>query len=334
MKRIFAYTIIALLTICAACTSSETGDKAPKVIFELDNDKVSISPDGGEFSVTFRTNSAWTLKCQEGGEWCVPSITEGEANMESVTISFCADMTYDSREAMFWFEISGMSRQLLVTQKAKPVIEADEDNHFSVGVEGAILSINFDATYPCAIEVSADAQSWVEPISSRAMESYTLQLNVLENTTYSARETVVKVVMIDNESVYEEYTISQAQKDAILSGDDTILAIGSKGGNVRLDFMTNVEWDVEISAEGQSWITCGETLDTRALDASWVEVTVAENMEYESRSATVKVVSLKDSSVCAVYTIVQQQCDAILADENNTFTVPADGAEIRLHEPR
>ena len=329
MKRIFAYSIIALLSLCAACTSSETGDKAPKVVFELDNDKISISPDGGEFSVTFRTNSSWVLKTQEGGEWCVPSITEGEANMEEgVTVYFSADMTYDSREAIFWFEISGMSRQLLVSQKAKPVIEPDENNHSDVGAEGAIISINFNATYPCAVVIPDDAKGWVEQIASRAMESYTLQLNVLENTTYSARETVVKVVMIDNEDVYEEYSISQAQKNAILSGDDTMLTIGSKGGNVRLDFMANIEWDVEISAEGQEWISCGETLDTRALTASWVEVTVAENLEYESRSATVKIVSLEDSSIYALYTITQAQCDAILADENNTFTVPAEGSEI------
>ena len=332
MRRFFAYSIIALLTLCAACTSNEAGDKAKKVFFEIDNDNVTISPDGGEFSVTFRTNYAWVLKAQEGSEWCVPSITEGEANMEEgATVSFSADMTYDTREATFWFEINGLSHPLTITQKAKPVIEPDENNHFDVGAEGAIVSISFDATYPCTVIIPEDAEDWVEPITSRAMESYTIQINVLENTTYSARETVVKVAMIDNEDIYEEYSISQAQKDAILSGDNPVLEVSSKGGNVRIEFMANIEWDIEISAEGKDWISCGETLDTRALTPGWCDVTVAENLEYESRSATVKVVGIENRNVYATYTINQAQCDVILADEDNTFTVPAEGGELQIN---
>ena len=327
MRKIFAYSIIVLLGLCAACTSGDVERPEVKVVLELDNDKVSISPDGGVFPIVVRSNDAWTLTCDPGGEWCVPSITSGEANMEGTEVIFSADMTYDSREALFWFESKGKIRQLVVSQKAKPVINPDANNHFEVGAEGAIAKLKFESTYPCTVVIPDDAKGWVEKLSTRALEAHEIELNIKANNTYAARSTTVKVVMVDNDDVCAEYTISQAQNDAILPGENNTFNVEASGARVRIDFKANVEWQLVVSEEGEEWIY--EVPNSRALSDEYVELEVLENEEYSSRSATVQIVAVDNSTIYEVYTIIQAQKDAINA-EIVEHTIDAEGGSVEI----
>ena len=334
MKRFFAYSIIALLSLCASCMSTESGDVVTKVVLELDNDKIAVSPDGGDFAITVRTNEAWTLTWSEGSEWCVPSVTEGEANMDGVEITFIVGMTYDSREANFWFETSGgMTRNLVVTQKAKAVVLPNDDNEFEIPAEGGIARIEFDATYPCAVVIADDAKGWVEEITdealeSRALESYVIDLNILTNTNYSARETVVKVVVVGSEDVYAEYTIKQAQKNAILPGENNTFDVSADGDIIQIMFETNISWEIVISDEDKEWIVLPEA--TRALREECVELEILANEGYSARSATLMIVGVEDDTLYAEYTVNQAQRDAVITDENNRYIVAPQGGEIEI----
>lgn len=296
------------------------------VVFELDNDKIAVSPDGGDFVVKLRTNQAWKLKCPAGSEWCVPSITEGGPNMSGESIQFCTELAYDSRQATFWFEFgNGEYRSLTISQKAKAVIFPGEDNHVDVPAKGALVPIEFDATYPCRV-VIPDNVKWIEQVDSRSKDSYKITLNVAENQTYSSRTTVVKIVIIGNEEVCAEYVVSQAQKDAILA-DDNIFEVGSEGANIRLDFQTNVDWSVVIP-EDVDWIV--KATDTRALADEYIQLQVLENEDYSARSAQIKVVSTKDAALFVEYTVNQAQRDAVFADENNVVTVSFKGGLVEI----
>lgn len=329
MRKIFAYSIIALLSLCAACTRGDdkVGGAEKRAVLELDNDKITVSPDGGEFEVIVRTSDAWTLKGNPGSEWCEPSIVAGEANLEGTAVAFCVDMTYDNREAIFWFECKGVSRQLRVTQQAKAVIFPDENNHFDVPAEGARAELAFDSTYPCTVIIPDEAKSWVEKISTRALEPHVIELNIKANDTYALRETTVTVVVVDHNDVYAEYTISQEQNDAILAGDDNIFNVEATGAKLRIDFQANVEWRLVISEEGEDWIN--EVQNTRALSDEYVELEVLANEEYSSRSATVKIVGVEDDTLYQEYTIVQAQKDAIIA-EIVEHTIDAEGGSVEI----
>ena len=329
MKKIFAYTIIALLGLCASCMSNEGDEKVAKVVFEIDNDKIAVSPDGGDFVITIRTNESWTLKAQEGSEWCVPAITEGEANLEGIAIPFSVDMTYDDREAIFWFEVRGMSRQLVVTQKAKAVVFPDENNEFNIPAEGRIARVEFESTYPCTVLIPTEAQGWVQEVpTSRGMESYYIDLNIKANNNYEARQTTVKVAVVGSEDVYAEYTIKQAQKNAILPGEDNTFNVGADGDIIEIMFETNIAWEVVISEEGKDWIVMPEA--TRALREECVELQVLANEEYSARSATLMIVGVEDDTLFAEYTVNQAQRDAVIADENNRYIVAPQGGEIEI----
>lgn len=298
------------------------------VLFELDNDKITISPDGGYFEVKLRTNQSWRLNCPEGSEWCVPSITEGEPNEAGLSIGFTvADFTYDSRQAQFTFEYgNGESHLFTVSQKAKAVIFPDEENYIPVPSAGAIAEIKFEATYPCKV-VIPDSVKWIEQVESRSKDSYTIALDIAENKTYSSRSTVVKVVIIGNEEVYAEYTISQAQKDAILPDDENLFEVGSEGANVRIDFQANVGWELVIP-EDVDWIV--DVTETRALVDEYIELQVLENEDYSARSAKILVVSTENSALCVEYTINQAQRDAVVAAEDNVIVVSAAGGYVEV----
>ena len=326
MRKIFAYSIIALLSLCAACTRGDdkVGGAEKRAVLELDNDKITVSPDGGEFEVIVRTSDAWTLKGNPGSEWCEPSIVAGEANLEGTAVAFCVDMTYDNREAIFWFECKGVSRQLRVSQQAKAVIFPDDNNHFDVPAEGARAELAFDSTYPCTVIIPDEAKSWVEKVSTRALEPHVIELNIKANDTYALRETTVTVVMVDHNDVYAEYTISQEQNDAILAGDDNIFNVEAAGAKLRIDFQTNVEWRLVISEEGEDWIN--EVQNTRALSDEYVELEVLANEEYSSRSATVKIVGVEDDTLYQEYTIVQAQKDEIIFEDDCVYVTVSGGS--------
>ena len=333
MKKIFAYTIIALLGLCASCISTESSDKVTKLVFEIDNDKIAISPNGGDFFVTLRSSEAWTLKSSEGSEWCVPSVTEGDANVEGVRIYFSADWSYEDREAIFWFEITGMSRQLIVSQRAKAVILPNDNNEFIIPAAGGLARIEFGATYPCDVVIPADAQGWVERVvesstESRVVENYVVDLDVAENLLYEARETVVKVVVVGSEEIFAEYTIKQAQRDAILPGDNNTFEVGADGDIIQVMFEANIDWKVVVSEDGQEWIVVPEA--TRALREECVELEVLPNEGYSSRSATIMVVAVEDDMLFVEYTVNQSQRDTILGDEESIITVTADGEDVEI----
>ena len=333
MKKIFAYTIIALLGLCASCMSTESGDMVTKLVFEIDNDKIAISPNGGDFFVTLRSSEAWTLKSSEGGEWCVPSVTEGDANVEGERIYFSADWSYEDREAIFWFEVPGMSRQLIVSQRAKAVILPNEENEFIIPAAGGLARIEFGATYPCDIVIPDNAKSWVERVASpatdsRAVENYIIDLDIAENTLYEARETVVKVVVVGSEEIFAEYTIKQAQRDAILPGANNTFEVGADGDIIQIMFEANIAWKVVVSEDGKEWIVVPEA--TRAMREECVELEVLPNEGYSSRSATVMVVAEEDDMLFVEYTVNQAQRDTILGDEESIITVSADGEDVEI----
>ena len=72
-----------------------------EILFALNKTNITISPDGGSVDVTVYSNYKWEI--EGGADWCTPSVTSGEANENGQTITFSAELTYDTRETVFWF---------------------------------------------------------------------------------------------------------------------------------------------------------------------------------------------------------------------------------------
>lgn len=110
--------------------------------------------------------------------------------------------------------------------------------------------------------------------------------------------------------------------------DSATKQVAAEGGEVALEFLSNVEYEVVIPEEAQSWISV--VPDTRAMEKNSVTLKVAPN-KTEYRSAAVKI-KAKDSDIYVEYTIEQPKIEYITFDDKvfetyciENFDANADG---------
>ena len=284
----------------------DNGDDSdiPKAIFfGIDKDRVLISPDGGSVDIVVYSNYKWEISGTS--DWCTPSITNGDANEDGQKVTFSADLTYDSREATFWFCCGNEKKLFIVYQSFKETIIPNGNNIFDIPAEGGIAVISYQTTVDCEVVIPVEAQSWVSIADSRALVCENINLAVAENATYSDRIAVVKVVAKENKEVFAEYTINQEQKDGLIAVGNSELNIGGYEQLISIKHKANVDSEVIIPMEAQDWITIVPT--TRGLVDYSTTLNIAENNTGEQRQTIVKVVSVDNSELFAKYTITQDK---------------------------
>ena len=282
--------------------NGDDSDIPKDIFFGIDKDRVLISPDGGSVDIVVYSNYKWEISGTN--DWCTPSITKGDANEDGQKVTFSADVAYDDREATFWFRCTDEKIKFVVSQKFKEVIIPDANNSFNIPAEGGVAVISYKTTVDCEVIIPEEAQDWITIApATRGLVSENINLDIAENTTYSARIAVVKVVAKDNAELAVEYTINQEQNDAVLANGNTEFTIAGREQQITIKHKANVDCDVIIPYEAQDWITISPA--TRGLSTYSTTLNIAENNSGEERSCVVKVTSQGDNELFAEYTIVQ-----------------------------
>ena len=200
--------------------NEDESDIPENIFFGLDKESATISPDGGSVDVTVYSNYKWEISGTS--DWCTPSITKGDANEDGQKVTFSADVAYDDREATFWFRCADEKIKIVVSQKLKESIIPDENNTFEISAEGGNVIINYQTSVECEVIIPEEAKSWISLApETRGLESESINLDVAENTTYSERSAVVKVVKVGDNTLFAEYTINQVQNDAIIPDENS-----------------------------------------------------------------------------------------------------------------
>lgn len=91
-----------------------------------------------------------------------------------------------------------------------------------------------------------------------------------------------------------------------VESDDTIL-IEADGGEFDILVTTNLEYNVVIDKESQSWVSVA---DTRAVRKEKLTFTIAPNEEPEERSATIRLTD-KNGNTLQSFVIVQEAIESI-----------------------
>ncbi|MBR4028662.1 MAG: leucine-rich repeat protein [Alistipes sp.] len=301
MKKLFL--LLALLGMVATgCSKDEGGNIPDDAYISLDKEIVTISPDGESVGVKVYSNYAWELT--NNCDWITTSITSGDASDTGVIVTLTADLTYDDRDGTIIFSCGKAKKLLVVSQKLKEVIIPDANNTFTIPAEGGVAVISYQTSVDCEVIIPEEAQSWITIApASRGLISKSSTLYIAENTTYSARTAVIKVVAKDNAELAVEYTINQEQNDAILADENNTFTVPSAGGEVVINYQTNIDCDVIIPEEAQDWITIAPA--TRVLSTYSTTLNIAENNSGKERSCVVKVTSQGDNELSAEYTIIQ-----------------------------
>ena len=301
MKKLFL--LLALLGIVATgCSKDEGGNIPDDAYISLDKEIVTISPDGESVGVKVYSNYAWKLT--NNCDWITTSITSGDASDTGVTVTLTADLTYDDRDGTIVFSCGKAKKLLVVSQKLKEAIIPDAKNTFNIPAEGGVAVISYQTSVDCDVIIPEEAQDWITiaPVT-RGLVSENINLDIAENTTYSARTAVIKVVAKDNAELVVEYTINQEQKNGVLVYGNNTFNVSATGGSVLIKYQANVDCDVIIPDDAQSWISLATA--TRGLSTYSTTLNIAENNSGEERSCVVKVTSQGNNEIFAEYTIVQ-----------------------------
>ena len=334
MKKLFL--LLALMGMVAVgCSKEQTNEEEggnennipENIFFGLDKESATISADGGSVDVIVYSNYKWEISGTS--DWCTPSVKGGDANEDGQKVTFSADVTYDDREAIFWFRCADEKIKFVVSQKLKEVIIPDANNTFNIPVEGSVAVISYQTSVDCKVIIPEEAQDWITIApASRGLVSENINLDIAENTTYSARTAVIKVVAKDNAELAIEYTINQEQNDAILADENNTFTVPSAGGEVVINYQTNIDCEVIIPEEAQDWITIAPA--SRGLVSENINLDIAENTTYSARTAVIKVVAKDNAELAVEYTINQEQNNAVLANGNTEFTIDGRGQQITI----
>ena len=279
-------------------------DNIPEnIFFGLDKESVTISPDGGSVDVIVYSNYKWEISGTS--DWCTPSVKGGDANEDGQKVTFSADVAYDDRETTFWFRCADEKIKFVVSQKLKEVIIPDANNTFNIPAEGGVAVISYQTSVDCEVIIPEEAQDWITIApATRGLVSESITLNIAENTTYSARTAVIKVVAKGNAELAVEYTINQEQNDAVLANGNTEFTIDGREQQITIEHKTNVDCDVIIPDNAQDWVAIAPA--TRGLSTYSTTLNIAENNSGKERSCVIKVTSQGDNELSAEYIIIQK----------------------------
>lgn len=117
-----------------------------------------------------------------------------------------------------------------------------------------------------------------------------MTVTVDENETFDPRTATVTISDVVDGVSKRTFTVSQAQCDAIQTGEGTY-EVGTNGGTVSISVKSNVSYKVQISytdKDNKDWITV-LTSKTRGLEESTLKLEVAKNTSQKERSATVRI---------------------------------------------
>lgn len=210
-----------------------------------------------------------------------------------------------------------MFKSLTVTDTE--VIFVTSDNQTFVIKRAAALSIEFDSADLVVMGTNATREihytitSGVDDITIEALSSADIKVKVnradaktgsLQVKTGATIDEYSKVVVLVNNGSQAIMRTLTFEEEAIKVEEDTTKGVTDEGGEVTLEFFSNVPCQVVIPEEAQSWISIAP--ETKAMEKQTIGLIVKPN-EGLPRSVTVKVVGNDDTSnIVLSYTIAQE----------------------------
>lgn len=177
---------------------------------------------------------------------------------------------------------------------------------------GGTQTISFSTNKEWSASVSGGT-GWctISPTNGKS-DIKAITVTTVANTTYDDR---TATITINVEELSRVVTITQPKNRAIILTKDSF-EIGAAGGNISLELNSNIEFDVTIPTENQSWIT---NTTTKGLTTSTLTFAILPNGTYDSRVGKI-IIKDKTTALSDTVTISQVQKDAIILTQK-TFNI-------------
>lgn len=204
-----------------------------------------------------------------------------------------------------------LSVLLFTSCEKEPILEVSQSSLTFID-QGGTQSISFSTNKDWTASVSGGT-GWctITPASGNS-DIKTISVTTVANTTYDDR---TATITINAEELSKVITITQPKNRAIILTKDSY-EVGTAGGNISVELNSNIEYDVTIPTENQTWIT---NTTTKGLTTSTLTFAITSNETYDSRKGKI-IIKDKTTTLADTVNITQAQKDAIILTQK-TFNI-------------
>ena len=277
--------------------------KGEERVFDTDGEgNYIVEAAGGEVEVKVTTNLEYTVEIPaEAKAWLSVADTRAVIREETLTFTVAKNETLDERSATV--ELKGADGEVLqsIVFKQKEyggTFEVDEE--YVVDAEGGELEVKLSTDIDFTTSIPEEAKSWISIVETRSMRSESLIFNIAINDDVKERSATINLQNAKGNDV-ASFVIRQKGADALLELQNQY-SISNMGGNFEVAVTTNLEYEVEISADATSWLSY---VETRALRTDKLIFNATPNEGEAERSGTIKLIG-EDNEELQVITVTQR----------------------------
>ena len=273
-------------------SSNEEENPSEEIYLNVYYDDIVFPSKGGEDYFDIESNTDWIIS--NTSDWLTIEPMEGNGNA-SITLTAIASDVYDDRNTVITVKAGDKTETFTVTQKYAEALLITK-NKFDIPQEGGDFTIEIQSNISYEIQIDSDSQSWIsEAPQSKALTTYTHTFSVESNPNTTKRDGSIEIIGSNGKT--ETVNIYQAQKDELVlsKSEETV---SSKGGEVRVQLRSNVDYEVIMPAN-TDWI---EQIQSDKADE--LVFNVKPNDKTEDREALITVKD-KNSDLSQIFTIRQ-----------------------------
>ena len=277
-----------ILFFLLVCCLSFSCQKDEEPFININQKEITISNVGGTQKVSFDTNTNWAAK--SSASWCSVSPINGDASRKNTMITLSPNDTYEDRSCTVTIMAGSISKTITINQGQGLGLLVTKDK-YELSNDAQTIGVDVKANVDYEIDISDE---WITQVDTRGLTSTKLNFDIAKNESYDSRVGTITINQ-KNGNLSSTIKIYQSQEDVIILSN-RIENISSESQTLEVELKTNIDFEVIIPEAVKAWISY---ISTRALRTETLLLSIAENKDYEDRSAVVyirnKVTNIEDT---------------------------------------
>ena len=278
----------------------------------LSKNRYNLTENAHKLDVEVKSNVDYKVIIPKEAQSWVSYVETRALRSETVVLAVAKNVDYNARSSEIYIKniATNLQDTLTVNQAANRGLIVSEDEYYLSDKEG-VVEIEVMANVKFNIEISDNAQDWISEIETRGLTETKLQFSVAKNNSYSRRDGTITISEKDG-SLSTTIKVYQSQKDAIIISKK-LVEVSKEAQQIDVDLKTNVSnFDIVIPKEFSEWVSY---VETRALRNETIVLNIAENSDYDTRSAKVYIKD-RATNLQDTLTIIQDANTALVLDQD------------------
>lgn len=318
MKKISLLYMLLAWFMFTGCEDDEA-EYIAGVVYDVTEQELIVNSSGGkDVNIIINSNTPWTLT--GATDWCTFSPESGDIGSTKVNFTLTENTAYDDRNTLMTLVVGDQKTLINVIQKQKDAVVASADKVvFEQG--GGEMKVVVESNIDYVVTIPETSAGWISRKAgspTKALETSSEMFVIAANENTEGR---VGYVIIEDEAkrIPDTVKVFQRQKDQLV-----LLATSQKvplqGLEFTVDLMTNIEYDVTVENNAQSW------LHVLGNDREDVLLIRADEWDVDDGRREGKItVKDKNSELQQIFTVIQEPTPTVRVTPKTASVLQAGG---------